>query len=831
MASSLIAGDNSNDPNQDLNEVSSLLNNQLASQGIMVEVDRKDNCIYILLESQEVPDQKHLLDFIGKGIVSLMDKSIETVKVYGYELGVPFPAWIQQIELTRRASLWNNGSTRNKSSSIQVANRFLNNHVINNFNKRENSTAFLLEDKSIEVNIGEQISVDRFLVCGLGSLGQYCVLNLKKFAFGEAGVRVTAIDQVKPESWEIDDIPDKLAEELIIGDCRKEDILIKAGVLHCRAILLVTNNEGVNVEAAIAARRINPNVRLVVRSSRQNLNQLLKHRLGNFVALDPTELPATAFALAGLGEKTLGFFNIGNHRLRVIEQQVPLKDPRFDNFPASMLHKRNLRLLSFPQADSEQLFYQWQPDMRVRAGDRIAYIEKVEYQPHSLKKKVEVTKARSRQVLEFIRDMAKGNIRHKIDHFQKWLEEQRTRQLVFDGFVVGAILWLISVLLLKFSVPDITWQKAIASGVILLLAGFGDVFGGLDADKVPLWVQLFCLFVTIASLLFLSNVVGQFADNIISSRFDFLKQQIPIPEKDHVVLVGLGRVGRRVAAILEELGQPLVAVTERREVADLLPQIPVLTGNIIKELGKVNLSTAKSVVLVTEDQMLNLEVALMAREAALDCEREIGLVVRTYDNRFSASLSDLLPKAKALCAYELSSEAFAGAAFGENMLDLFRLNNRTILVAEYQIDQSDTLNGKILAQIAYGYGVVPIFYQKSALSSPNENPEELMPSDDIRLNVGDRLIVLASISGLQMIERGELAPPRLWRLHAKKPLSPNVILDVGNRIRNISGCTLNQAREFISVLPGFIELPLYDVQAYRLGQELSKQLPVKLFLA
>ncbi|MEI6427838.1 MAG: NAD-binding protein [Pseudanabaena sp. ELA607] len=831
MASSLIAGDNSNDPNQDLNEVSSLLNNQLASQGIMVEVDRKDNCIYILLESQKVPDQKHLLDFIGKGIVSLMDKSIETVKVYGYELGVPFPAWIQQIELTRRASLWNNGSTRNKSSSIQVANRFLNNHVINNFNKRENSTAFLLEDKSIEVNIGEQISVDRFLVCGLGSLGQYCVLNLKKFAFGEAGVRVTAIDQVKPESWEIDDIPDKLAEELIIGDCRKEDILIKAGVLHCRAILLVTNNEGVNVEAAIAARRINPNIRLVVRSSRQNLNQLLKHRLGNFVALDPTELPATAFALAGLGEKTLGFFNIGNHRLRVIEQQVPLKDPRFDNFPASMLHKRNLRLLSFPQADSEQLFYQWQPDMRVRAGDRIAYIEKVEYQPHSLKKKVEVTKARSRQVLEFIRDMAKGNIRHKIDHFQKWLEEQRTRQLVFDGFVVGAILWLISVLLLKFSVPDITWQKAIASGVILLLAGFGDVFGGLDADKVPLWVQLFCLFVTIASLLFLSNVVGQFADNIISSRFDFLKQQIPIPEKDHVVLVGLGRVGRRVAAILEELGQPLVAVTERREVADLLPQIPVLTGNIIKELGKVNLSTAKSVVLVTEDQMLNLEVALMAREAALDCEREIGLVVRTYDNRFSASLSDLLPKAKALCAYELSSEAFAGAAFGENMLDLFRLNNRTILVAEYQIDQSDTLNGKILAQIAYGYGVVPIFYQKSALSSPNENPEELMPSDDIRLNVGDRLIVLASISGLQMIERGELAPPRLWRLHAKKPLSPNVILDVGNRIRNISGCTLNQAREFISVLPGFIELPLYDVQAYRLGQELSKQLPVKLFLA
>ncbi|WP_425218106.1 hypothetical protein [Tumidithrix helvetica] len=71
----------------------------------------------------------------------------------------------------------------------------------------------------------------------------------------------------------------------------------------------------------------------------------------------------------------------------------------------------------------------------------------------------------------------------------------------------------------------------------------------------------------------------------------------------------------------------------------------------------------------------------------------------------------------------------------------------------------------------------------------------------------------------------------MWRLHAKKTLSQNVTLDLGNSLKNISGCGLNQAREFISSLPGVIELPLYDIQAYRLGQELSKQLPVKLFLA
>ena len=71
---------------------------------------------------------------------------------------------------------------------------------------------------------------------------------------------------------------------------------------------MVTSNENVNIETAIAARRLNPNVHIVVCSSRQNLNQLLKGQLKNFAALDPVELPAAAFAVAGLGEGTLGLF-------------------------------------------------------------------------------------------------------------------------------------------------------------------------------------------------------------------------------------------------------------------------------------------------------------------------------------------------------------------------------------------------------------------------------------------------------------------------------------------------------------------------------------------
>ncbi len=59
--------------------------------------------------------------------------------------------------------------------------------------------------------------------------------------------------------------------------------------------------------------------------------------------------------------------------------------------------------------------------------------------------------------------------------------------------------------------------------------------------------------------------------------------------------------------------------------------------------------------------------------------------------------------------YEVAAEVFADVAFGENII--------TILVTEYCIESKDTLNGLLLADIAYDYGFVPIFYQKIPQSS------------------------------------------------------------------------------------------------------------------
>lgn len=678
-------------------------------------------------------------------------------------------------------------------------------------------------------------TVDRFLVCGLGSLGQYCVLTLKRFAMERAEVHITAIDKMQLDEWEVPDLPSLLLSPPIIGDCRDDRVLLQAGILHCRAILIVTSNESVNVETAIVARRLHPTIRIVMRSSRHNLNQLLKQQLGDFVAFEPTELPAPSFALAGLQQGILGFFSVDNCRFQVVEQVVQPKDYRFDGFPAVALHKHAYRLLSYIPAEATSIpnraFHQWKTDTKIKAGDTVALVEVIGHTPSeaTLDHFAEDTReARWQQIRQGLQKVLQRSWRQNLGEFGQWLQAQRIRQMMAIGFCVALLLWISGAVLLKTTL-SLSWQQAISTTFILLLGGYGDVFGGLEPNSVSGWVQFLCGLISIASIASVLGVLGLITDNLLSSRFEFLSKRPAIPKQNHVVVVGFGRIGQRVAAILREFKQPVVAITERLEPSKMLTKIPLVVGDFVTELSKVNLANAKSVVVVTDDQMLNLEVALMARNAAQQVDRTIGIVIRTYDQRFRDNLSNLLPDAKTLAAYELSAEAFVGAAFGENILGLLRLNNQTILVTEYQIVENDTLVGKSLFQLSYGYGVVPIFHQRANQSS-EEYTELILPPSERQLYVGDRLVVLASINGLRRIEHGDLVPPRRWRLEAQKPLNPTFLLYCGNDLARISGCGLDAARTFMNNLPGAIELLMYDYQAHQLLQELSRKLPMTLVL-
>ncbi len=654
-----------------------------------------------------------------------------------------------------------------------------------------------------------ETELDHFLVCGLGSLGQQCVMALKGF-----GAIVHAIEKQPPTSWEIAQLPE-LLETLVIGDFCQARFLEQAGVQCCRSVLIVSSHEATNVEAAFVVRQLNPSARLVVRSAKENLNQLLEENLGNFVAFEPNQLPVSTIALSALGSETLGLFQLEGKALQVLQRQIPAGD-RWVGLAVEDLNSRTRRILMHIGRSCllATTFHQWPPNTRMQVGDTLIYIELTQ----EFGSQQSETTVRPKRWLErvwpwLLRQLTGQSLQQRWQRFWQLSGQYQTGRVALFSGVILLLLLLISLVLFRLSSPEVSLRDAFYATAILLLGGYGDLFGQLSLElPIPWWLQLFSLFLTLAGTAFVGVLYAMLTEALLTARFQFIRQRPPVPAQDHVVLVGLGKVGQQVALFLEQLAQPLVGVSSDREDQQLLPQLPLMIGDLTTVLPKANLTTAKSVIVATDDEMVNLEVGLLVHRI----NPKGGLVIQTFNQHFTDSLARLLPYAKVLCANALAAEAFAAAAFGEKVLNLFHLQGQTILVTEYHIEIEDTLHDLLLAEVTYGYGVVPILYQKHQSASVR-----LLPSEDTRLHAGDRMVVLATSDQLQRIERGEIAP-RPWQVLLQRAMTPGAKFEGANVIFRLTGCSLGTARALMEQLPQRLPLHLYHHQAEHLVRELKR---------
>jgi Trk K+ transport system NAD-binding subunit len=649
-----------------------------------------------------------------------------------------------------------------------------------------------------------------FLVCGLGSLGQHCVIALKKF-----GVRVIAIEQTMPKSWEFPELP-QLLEELIIGDCRQIDILERAKLKQCRSVLIVTSEEEVNAQTALTVRELNANIRLVVRSSQENLNQLLNKQLGNFFADDPTQLTASAFALAGLGDETIGFFTLNNHRLQVVKHQVTTNDTWGYGSKLYELNNKKRRILSHIYDHNYDFkgFHQWEVNSQLQPGETLICIELVD--EFSLRSYDNLGKFR-KQKNKWKNTLKIFITRLKLELSQlgsfSLLRQVRTVVLVCTLLII--ILLIIGTFLFRFYYPDTTFLYGFYATAILLLGGYADLFGNFQPiSSIPAWLQFFALSLTVIGTAFVGVLYAALTEALLSAKFQLLRTRPTIPQKEHIVIVGLGKVGQRVANYLKQIKQLQIGITFNPDFdRTILPDIPLIIGNIKESLTQANVNTAKSIIITTDNEMLNLEIALMTRLI----NPESCLVIGAYRKGLSERLTHLLKNTQVISSYAVAAEAFAGAAFGENILSLFRQQNKTVLVTEYQIENNDTLNGLLIGEVSYGYDVVVIFHENLSQEI------KLMPSPEIRLKVGDRIILLATVDGLQRIEQGNiLLTSRCWGVKICSVPNQDAAFEGANAIARISGCDLGLARKLMKSFPKALPMPFYEHQAQYLMRELSK---------
>ncbi|TAK12837.1 MAG: hypothetical protein EPO32_07225 [Anaerolineae bacterium] len=134
---------------------------------------------------------------------------------------------------------------------------------------------------------------DHIILVGLGHLGFQVLLNLHNI-----GQDVVVIEQ--DPNADLLSQSQALDVPVIVDDAQREVTLDAAGVARARAIVLCTQNDSLNMQVAVKARAINPNIEVVVRIFDYDFASAIQKQFG-FTAMSASSISAPSFAAAAAG--------------------------------------------------------------------------------------------------------------------------------------------------------------------------------------------------------------------------------------------------------------------------------------------------------------------------------------------------------------------------------------------------------------------------------------------------------------------------------------------------------------------------------------------------
>lgn len=217
---------------------------------------------------------------------------------------------------------------------------------------------------------------------------------------------------------------------------------------------------------------------------------------------------------------------------------------------------------------------------------------------------------------------------------------------------------------------------------------------------------------------------------------------------DHVVLVGLGRLGFRIFKLLRQLGEAVV-VFERDAGNQFLDDVrrdgsPLFIGDARREalLEEANIRRAKSIILATDDDLANLEIALDARRIV----PEIAVVLRMFDQNIADKVGKAFDLHHAMSQSAISAPSFTMAAVDKSIAYSFAVDDELVVMKNWCVCEGGPMCGRTVGEVMTEYGV-GVVRRKTADGS------RLFPGPETRLGAGDELLVEGAFRSLLDLDR------------------------------------------------------------------------------
>ncbi|MCU0491440.1 MAG: NAD-binding protein [Chloroflexaceae bacterium] len=150
------------------------------------------------------------------------------------------------------------------------------------------------------------------IVCGLGRVSYRVALQLL-----EAGYEVVVIEK----NWSTEFLSTMLGLKVpvVLGDAREPTALRQAGALRARGLIAGINDDLLNVEIALSARRLRPDINVVLRIFNQELDTNLERALGRNSAFSSSALAAPTLAAAAVSRAVVHVLPLPDGLLAIAE--------------------------------------------------------------------------------------------------------------------------------------------------------------------------------------------------------------------------------------------------------------------------------------------------------------------------------------------------------------------------------------------------------------------------------------------------------------------------------------------------------------------------------
>ncbi|MFZ1165328.1 NAD-binding protein [Mycobacterium sp.] len=524
--------------------------------------------------------------------------------------------------------------------------------------------------------------------------------------------------------------------------------LTLADVSHALAVVCAGDDDAINLEIALLARKANPNVRVVSRVANDVLREAVADDNGPGAILDVADLAAPAVVEACLSQTIHDFDAAGMNFVvagKTASREATLRELYGDLAPVAVIHGED-------SLDPGGLDICPGRDQRVHAGDWTMMIGTAD---ELAAQGIRIPRGpRPRSQRPLLRRVVDG-VRGVINDFNP----------TFYPVVAATLVVLVSATItLRFGYrppPKMGWVDAFYFTIeTMTTTGYGD----FSFVNQPTWLRTFSTLLMFSGVTTTALLVSFVADVLLSRRFVFASARPRVGHlRNHIVVVGLSGLGMRVVSDLTAAGYD-VAVIERNEenrflsaVRDL--DVPVIFGDatLRQTLQAARVDRARAVAVLTRDDIINIETGIVLAEmlgkktATREHWTDIPLVLRVYDRALGFAVAQRFGFENVRSTVELAAPWFIGAAIGLQVLGTFSVGQSSFVVGGMQVAAGSELDGLRMFEMSTQARVIAITTSNGLV--------KLHPRRDARLHADDTVYLVGPYRELiDTLRKGR--PPR-----------------------------------------------------------------------